>query len=324
MLITVVFICGQYDVLSLIFQLLGFLAFVKGKDRAFVLWFGVAFCFKYFAAIIFLPLLILRHKKVMDWIKRLVPLLIPVLLTKLPFFIAGFFSHAEVSRAVANAGSGGDNMAANFLINMLTSSNANEGVSLFVVAYGAVLVWCYLQDQKAENMGARGAWVCMLAYGAFFGLMKAYPYWSVLVTPFAVLAIVTSPKQMYLNIILETIGYAGLVGVNIIRYPWVYFGNTMKPMIWSRILDGSGFDLDFDGSRLYQLVEVAHTHPQLHAIVNSLFVVAVAAIAYTTYPNPAKTSVKKLPDPEDCRDVLVVRFLINAVVCLLPILSVFI
>ena len=113
-LVTIIFITGQYDILSLFFQLLGFRAFLKKKDTAFALWFGLAFCFKYFAAVIFLPLLVLRHKKVAGWIKCLLPLLIPLLLTKIGFFIYGFFS-----RTVVDAGSGGDNMAGNFLINML-------------------------------------------------------------------------------------------------------------------------------------------------------------------------------------------------------------
>jgi len=318
-LITVIFISGQYDVFSLAFQLLGFLAFIKGKDKTFALWFGVAFCFKYFAAVIFLPLLLLRHKKVMAWIKYLALMLIPLLLTKIPFAVYGYFV-----RSVTTTGAGGDAMAGNYLLSMLTSSNINDGLNLFVVAYALVLVWCYLQDQKAENMGGRGVWACMLAYGAFFGLMNAFPYWSVLLAPFVVLALVLAPKQLYLNLILETIGYAGLTGVNMIRYPWVYFGDTMKPMIWSRILAGSGFDLDFGDSSLYQLVLAAHTHPQTHGFVNAMFVAALAAIAYTTYPNSAKVSVKRLPDGEDCRDVLVIRFLMNAVICLLPIISVFI
>ena len=318
-LITGVFISGQYDVFSLIFQLLGFLAFIKGKDKAFALWFGVAFCFKYFAAVAFLPLLLLRHKKVKDWVKYLVLLLIPVLITKIPFIIYGSLVHS-----VTTIGSGGDAMAGNYLLSMLTSSNINDGLNLFVVAYAILLVWCYLQDQKAENMGARGVWACMLAYGAFFGLMNAFPYWSVLMTPFLALAIAVAPKQLYLNLILETIGYAGLTGVNMIRYPWVYFGDTMKPMIWSHILAGSGFDLDFSNSSLYQLVDAAYTHPQTYGIVNAMFVAALAAIAYTTYPKFTKVSGKRLPDGEDCRDVLVLRFLINAVVCLLPIISVFI
>ena len=119
--------------------------------------------------------------------------------------------------------------------------------------------------------------------------------------------------------ILEAIAYAGLTGVNIIRYPWVYFGDTMKPMIWSL----SGLDLDFTDSLLYDLVLVAHTHPQLHAFANSFFVAAFAALAWLTSPN-SRSAARKLPDNGDFRDVLVVRFLLSAVVCLLPILALFV
>ena len=313
-LISVIFISGQYDVFSLIFQLLGLLAFIKGKNLAFSLWFGVAFCFKYFAAVIYLPLMLLRHKKVITWIKNLVLLLIPVVLTKIPFIIRGFFV-----QSVSTTGSGGDAMAGNYLLSMLTSSNVNDGLNLFVVAYAAVLVWCYLQEDEAGKRGFNSIWACMLAYGAFFGLMNAFPYWSVLLAPFVVLAMVLAPKHLYLNLILEAIAYAGLTGVNIIRYPWVYFGDTMKPMIWSL----SGLDLDFTDSLLYDLVLVAHTHPQLHAFANSFFVAAFAALAWLTCPN-SRSAARKLPDNGDFRDVLVVRFLLSAVVCLLPILALFV
>ena len=315
LLLTVVFLTGQYDMFSLVFQMLGFRAFVKGKDKAFALWFGVAFCFKYFAAVIFLPLLLLREKKVLAWIKNLVLLLIPVLITKLPFLAYGL-----LSGSAASAGSGGDAMAGSFMVNMLTSSNVNVGVNLFILAYAAILVWCYLQDSQTEQRGAYGIWVCMLAYGAFFGLMNAYPYWSVLMAPFATLAIAMAPEQLYLNLILETVGYAGLVGVNMVRYPWVYFGNTLKPMVLPRILAGSGFDVGYGNSRLYRLIDTVYTHPQLYAVINSMFVAAMAALAYTTYPK--RTGEKRLA-PAECGDVLALRFLINAVICLLPIIAVF-
>lgn len=315
LLLTVVFITGQYDIFSLIFQLLGFHAFLKGKDKAFALWFGVAFCFKYFAAVIFLPLLLLKDKKVIGWVKNLALLLIPVLITKLPFLAYGF-----LSGSAASAGSRGDAMAGSFMINMLTSSNVNVGVNLFILAYAGILVWCYLQDEQTDRRGVCGVWSCMLAYGAFFGLMNAYPYWSVLMAPFVTLAIAVTPGQLYLNLILETVGYAGLVGVNMVRYPWVYFGNTLKPMVWSRILAGSGFDVGYGNSRLYRLIDTVYTHPQLYAVINSMFVAALAALAYTTYPK--RTGEKRLA-PAKCSDVLALRFLINAVICLLPIIAVF-
>jgi len=322
LLLTVIFITGQYDVFSLIFQLLGFRAFLKGRDKAFALWFGVAFCFKYFAALIFLPLLLLRHKKVFAWIKQLVILMVPLLLTKLPFLLYSIFSPSAATGG--GGGSGGAKLAGGLLYDVFSSSNVNIQVNIFVLAYAAILVWCYLQDDRAERRGHCGVWSCMLAYAACFSLTDTYQYWMILLAPFVTLAIAMAPKQLYLNMILETVGYAGLVGTGMLRYSQIYFGRTLKPMIWSRLLAGSPFDVGYSGSAVYGLIAGFRKHYDIHAVVNSFFVAALIALAYTTYPNRSGAVVKKLPASEEYRDVLVVRFLINAIICLLPIIAVFV
>ena len=164
----------------------------------------------------------------------------------------------------------------------------------------------------------------MVSYVSFFGLMNAYPYWSVLMVPFVTLAIALSPKELYLNLILETMGYAALVGVNMIRYPWVYFGNTLKPMVWPHILEGTGIDLGYGDSFVYYVACQLYGHPEIQAMINAVFLASLAAIAYTTYPGKTNVSLQKWPAHKQLNDVLVVRFLANAFVCLLPIIGIFI
>lgn len=319
LLVSVIFITGQYDILSVIFQLLGFLAFLKGKNRAFILWFGISFCFKFFAVVIFLPLLLLRDKKVFSWIRSLIVMLIPWVLTRIPFWIYGI-----VAGSARTLASGGEAAAGKFMTNMLTSCNITNGINLFVIVYAAILVWCYLQDSTSKKSGHQGVWACMLAYASFFGLMKAYPYWSIMLAPFVTLAIAMAPQHIYLNTILETMGYAGLVGVNMLRYNWVYLGDTLEPMVWSRILVGTGYDTDFTGSLLKQVICGLYSHTEIHAIINSVFLGAIAALAFTTYPGKNGDVPQKLPDPKDFRDVLLVRFLVNSFICLIPIIAIFI
>ena len=62
LMIAVVFVVSQYDLVSVVFQLLGFQAFLEKKDKKFVFFFGIAFCLKYFSVILFLPLLVQIHK----------------------------------------------------------------------------------------------------------------------------------------------------------------------------------------------------------------------------------------------------------------------
>ena len=319
LLVTVIFLTGQYDILSLPFILLGLLAFIKKKDNEFILWFGIAFCFKYFSAVIFLPLLLLRHKKVAVWIRDLVMLVVPVFITKLPFLLHGFLSGSNGS-----SGSIGDTMAGNLLIKMLTSSDIGARVNLFILAYIFLLVWCYLRHDEDSLSGHCGVWVCMAAYALFFGLMNAYPYWSILLAPFVTLAIAMAPRHLYINLILETVGYAGLLGVNMLRYYWVYFGNTLKPMIWPHILQGTGYDAGYRGSLVNHIICRLYSETPIHAIFNSIFLGAMIALAYTTYPRQNHETCLKAPGFENCYDVLWVRLLINSCICLLPILAVFI
>ena len=324
LLTTVVFITGQYDIFSLVFQLLGVLAFIKGKDRAFVWWFGLAVCFKYFALVIFLPLMLLKQKKVLSWIKSLVILIVPLLITKLPFIL-----HGMLSQSATGSGVRGDMMGVGLMASMLGSSNANININFFVIAYASILVWCYLQKDDPETNAYNGIWASLLAYAAFFGLMKAYPYWPVIMAPFVTLVIVMAPHQLYLNLILETIGVAAFVFANMVRYPWVYFGETLKPMIWPYLLKGSGFNADYTGSLISGLVswlksETYYGTEAFPAIANSAFVAAVIIMTMLAYPGNKGNRLQKWPDEKEYWDVLLARFAVNAVVCLLPILAIFV
>jgi len=129
---------------------------------------------------------------------------------------------------------------------------------------------------------------------------------------------------MYINLILETVGYAGLIGVNMLRYNWVYFGDTLKPMIWPHILEGTEFDAGYSSSRIHHIICSLYSYPHIHAVLNSVFLGAMVALAYTTFPGQNSAAGQKLPDPRGCCDILLLRLLINSFICLLPILAIFI
>ena len=58
-----VFIFGGYDIFSVFFTLIGFYFYLKKNIHLFVFFFSIAISFKFFAAVIFLPLLLLIEKK---------------------------------------------------------------------------------------------------------------------------------------------------------------------------------------------------------------------------------------------------------------------
>ena len=318
LLVTVIFITGQYDVLSLVFQLLGVYAFIKGDDKKFVIWFGIAFCFKFFAIVIFIPLMLLRYKKVFQWVKCSATVIAIWLPTELPFWIYNAFLRSTNTMA-----SGRESFTAGLLKKMLFSANFKSVLNVFIVAYAAIILWCYLQEYDSKVSAYKGIWASFVSYAAFFGLMDAYPYWSVLLAPFVTLAIAMSTKHLYINTLLETIGYAGLLGVNMFKYNWVYFGDTLKPMVWSRILQGTRFSTGFENSLIYKIIIAPSPQNELFPILNSAFVAAVLALAYITYPRDNGSMMQKYPNFKEYRDVIVLRFLVNAMICLLPIIAIF-
>ena len=313
LMISAIFLTAQYDVFSVILQLLGVYAFIEKKDKRFVFLFGAAFCFKFIALVVFLPLLLLRDKKILGWLKKLAMFLIPWLLTELPFALFGAIPPAT-----------GSELAAKLIYKMLVSANVGSRANLFVMAYAGILIWCYLRKADSENAAIDGIWACFVSYAAFFALMDSYPYWAVMLAPFFVLIIALTPGQFYLNLILETVAWGAFVFANMLRYPWAYFGDTLKPMLWSRLLQNTRFSVDFEGSTLYSLITLMREYPDIRTVVVSVCVAALCALAYITYPKQKNPLQEQWDAQTDCRDILVIRLLVNAGICLLPILAVFI
>lgn len=305
LMVSVVFVISQYDLVSVVFQLLGFQAFLEKKDKKFVLFFGIAFCLKYFSVILFLPLLLLRHKRLLSWITALVGMLLPMAVTSVPFVKSYDRFSTELT---------GD------LLTKLFDFDGN-GYSLFVILYCFLLIWCFQQEEDHAFAG-KAVWASFVAYGLFFSLLDVYLYWAIMFAPFMVLLIAQMPRYLYLNLILETLGYACVVVGHSLRYSNFFFGDTMKSMLMSRIVSEAA--LNYEGSLIYYLVCQLSMKSWIFPACNSVLIAAVFAMAYLGYPagNTHKQSVLLLN--RECREMLVVRTLITCGICLLPVLSLFI
>lgn len=79
-----VFIFSQYDIISVYFVLLGLVAYFQRRFLKFVFWFSLAISLKYFAIIIFVPLLLMIEKRikylVIYFLAALVPTLVQIAL----------------------------------------------------------------------------------------------------------------------------------------------------------------------------------------------------------------------------------------------------
>lgn len=300
-----VFINSQYDTLGLIFQLLGLRSYLKKDTRGFLFWFGIAICFKLFALLIVVPLLLLREKKLSRLMVSMVILMIPNLLTTVPFFAL------DVLKGVER----GDSITRQLLPMLFSQENQNGLFYWFIMAYGALMIWCYIRSTQ-EITTDDVLWTCFCAITSFFVLLNTHPYWIVLMVPYTMLVIVRMPNhRLPVLLLLETIGSCTLVVKMMRLFDWTYWGNTMKPMLLHYL-----FEEQFEKSvwRLYWLlVKFYDSYPLM---VPSCVALAFTAMAWLTYPRQKQQKTDALVLD---REIMALRFLVVSGVTLLPVLSLF-
>ena len=190
-----VFVIVQYDIIMIVFILLGLRAYLRGRLGRFLLWFAIANTFKLFAIFIFVPLLLLREKRL-----RVVALQFGVGLIGLVACRAIY--HGNVAYKASTGG---------FMSSMLQRLTAvgipwmGSTIPVFVVFMVGIVIFAYLRrPQGTKALAADAVYICMGIYLVFTTVVPLNPYWAVMVSPFAVLIIFLNPRHVLLNTLLET------------------------------------------------------------------------------------------------------------------------
>lgn len=195
------FTFGQYDIFMTACVLAGLYCWLKKENLKFVLWFALAITFKYTALVLFLPLLLLREKKIY---KILISLVLLMSLFAVEYLLyrhsAGFLNYTF------GVGSSGDNPTG-YIFNLtyftgFQLSGRTINVSVVVLAYGAVLGWSYFTNPANGAEEARWAfYFSCLALFVLFGLSKWHPQWLMLAVPFwTISAFMTKNPKIYMAV----------------------------------------------------------------------------------------------------------------------------
>lgn len=192
-------IFGQYDSFTAFFILFGLYFYLKNDDFKFVLFFSIAVTFKYFALLVFLPLLLLKEKDVLKIFKSCVLFIVPFLAEFL-FYIKSPMFHKGVLKFAAK-----DNLLSLKLV--LGEGGGFTQISLFLVGWVCLLCWAYYKKVDVSNSDEFFKWsiyfsnfiMCMV-----FAICIWHPQWLILAVPFMVLSsfINKNPKLFVLIDIL--------------------------------------------------------------------------------------------------------------------------
>ena len=190
-----VLVVVQYDIISITFMLAGVLAYMRGRTGSFLGWFLVANTLKLFAVFIFIPLILLREKRLPRAIAQLVVGLLGVALCRLLY---GGDPGYQISTGGFTEG----------MLERLASVGFNWGngltVPLFIVFMVGLAVFAYVKRISSEReLQAFAVYLPLAAFLVFCAFVPLNPYWAALVAPFAVLIIFANPRHLTVNSLLE-------------------------------------------------------------------------------------------------------------------------
>ncbi len=185
-------IFGQYDSFTLFFVLLGVYYYFKNNMLKFTVFFGIAMTFKYFALLIYVPLLFLKEKKILKIIKHCLIFLIPISIETLFYISSPAFKQGVLGFQATN---------------YLTKCFLNTGyakLSIFVMAWVFVVVCAYLKKVSLVEKEEVFKWGMYFSNGVvclIFGISFWHPQWLLFMVPFTLFSTVINKNARVFYII---------------------------------------------------------------------------------------------------------------------------
>lgn len=203
----IAFVISQVDGFSLFMIMLGFYQYLKRRKWWFVLCFMIAMPTKMFALFLFLPLLLLREKR----IPCIVGYTAIVFLLNL---LSGRIFSGDPAYTFALGSQSRD------AVLQILGSNVNMGQVYvpFILCYLGICVFCYLysEGQQTDPNVENGIpiWCASAVWTSFVCFVDFNSYWTLYLLPFLIMAIVYAGRFLKLCTLLEmlfSVGYLGIV-----------------------------------------------------------------------------------------------------------------
>ncbi len=200
-----IFIFSQYDVIGTFFTLLGLYSYFQKRFWRFAIYFSIAISFKYFAAVAFLPLVLLIEKRPTQLIKYG---LIGLLATAIQ---AAFYWHSEIFQASFLALAGGKIKGAHY------SKLIYMGALYVILCAFSFFSRPHLSLEK-KSWASTAIFVCTLSYAFLFTTIAWHPQWMFILMPFFALAILYIRHQKAF-LFFEILGYIAFIWLCVNFWP---------------------------------------------------------------------------------------------------------
>ena len=215
-----IFVLCQYDIIGIFFSLIALYYYIKGDMKKFTLFMAISITMKNFALFIFLPLLLLKVKKVCNIVlytlgSMSIFLASQILFTVLGTTPAGSFLFAQMNKML-----------------MGTIDLGLGNASLFIIVYLGILLFCYLkQIDSTYELQRFSTYIPFAVWTAFFVFSESSPYWIILITPYFALMVCQNTALLKVNLWLDTFAGIGLILAQNLFFPWVFSYKWVMPLM---------------------------------------------------------------------------------------------
>lgn len=233
-----VFHIAQTDVLYLFLMLWGFRAYLENNYKLFVLLYAIAFPMKYISIIVFIPLVLIREKRILYVLRDFILGVILFPVEKVIRYVANSIviksgvlstevSTIAESDAVAQNSSVVDVVTEHFWNKMLFFEfpGVRKGLSVSTLTLIMVLIFIFAYTVRKDENNKFALYISTVSLMVFFLLSSPSPYWIVLMYPFLMLLLFAEKGKFRINMLLEMAFSLCLFLVYIIETYWVFGGS---------------------------------------------------------------------------------------------------
>ncbi len=238
-------VLSQYDVICLTIILWAVSEYLRGNDRKSLILFALAAPLKYFGLLVFVPLLLLKEKRISRIILNLVLVMIPCLF----FWVMFPYGRPDLlPGCVFSNSSSGTNVGKPVYMDLYDRGQIAFGV-LFFFVFGEIifLLLCYLYKEKEVwKNGKLVMYVCFTAFMIQFTLAYSHPYWQILMVPFTTALILLNHKYRYANLVLEIVYSAFFMMAQLFFFTWCFKAEIVSLSLWKFVVtpgEGAGLDV---------------------------------------------------------------------------------
>lgn len=234
----------QYDIISVALTLAGLYFYLKRRDIPFFILFALAVPLKLFALFVYIPLILLREKRIWAIVLKLIPAFAVNFLLSLPFRGESWYELCLTSQ----------NRDAAELILGSSLKLGEITVCPFIAVFLAICVVCYAIKKDrwdSDDSPLRyyvPVYAAAISLASFVFLVAIRSYWCIIAVPLLLAVAFFDPARLRVNVLLCTVGSACLT-VYFMMNHWVlsYRHLADRLLLENAAVPKAGYELKYDG-----------------------------------------------------------------------------